>query len=391
VLLCIAHDPGVRLRDIAARVGVTERTAYGIVTDLTEAGYVVKQKDGRRNRYQDQAHLPLRRPLPMPDSRGLAAVGEVLALLTGVSVSVGAAGLSARDEGPVARWPTAASQEQAMTDAPSMAGKYVLVTGGTGGIGKATATGLAALGARVGITGRDQGRAAAAAADIRAATGNHAVDICAAGMSAQAEVRRLAAQVLGTYPRLEVLVNDAGGFWARWHVAADGLEHTFALNHLAPFLLTNLLLDRLTASAPARIVTVSCGAHAQGRLDFNDLQGERNYSGQQAYSQSKLANVLFTYQYDPPPGRHRRHRHRGAPGVVATSFGAEDHAAHLGIMICVARPLMNTPSQGPLTPVYLAFSPVDEGITGQYFAHRKPKASSKALLPWPACSRPAPP
>ena len=145
VLLCIAHDPGVRLRDIAARVGVTERTAYGIVTDLTEAGYVVKQKDGRRNRYQIQAHLPLRRPLPMPDSRGLAAVGEVLALLTGVSVSVGAAGLSARDEGPVARWPTAASQEQAMTDAPSMAGKYMLVTGGTGGIGKATATRPAAL------------------------------------------------------------------------------------------------------------------------------------------------------------------------------------------------------------------------------------------------------
>jgi DNA-binding IclR family transcriptional regulator len=101
VLLCIAHDPGVRLRDIAARVGVTERTAYAIVTDLTEAGYVVKQKDGRRNRYQIQAHLPLRRPLPVPDSGGLAAVGEVLALLTGVSA--GAAGLSARDEVPVVR------------------------------------------------------------------------------------------------------------------------------------------------------------------------------------------------------------------------------------------------------------------------------------------------
>jgi MarR family len=97
VLLCIAHDPGVRLRDIAARVGITERTAYGIVTDLTEAGYVVKQKDGRRNRYQVQAHLPFRRPLPAPDSPGLAAIGEVLTLLTGD----GAAGLSARDEGPV--------------------------------------------------------------------------------------------------------------------------------------------------------------------------------------------------------------------------------------------------------------------------------------------------
>ena len=99
VLLCIAHDPGARLRDIAARVDITERTAYAIVTNLTEAGYVVKHKDGRRNRYQIQAHLPLRRPLPVPDSRGLAAVGEVLALLTGVGV--GAAGLSARDEGPV--------------------------------------------------------------------------------------------------------------------------------------------------------------------------------------------------------------------------------------------------------------------------------------------------
>jgi DNA-binding IclR family transcriptional regulator len=99
VLLCISHDPGVRLRDIAARVGITERTAYAIVTDLTEAGYVVKQKDGRRNRYQIQAHLPLRRPLPVPDSRGLAAVGEVLALLAGDGD--GAAGLSARDEGPV--------------------------------------------------------------------------------------------------------------------------------------------------------------------------------------------------------------------------------------------------------------------------------------------------
>jgi NAD(P)-dependent dehydrogenase (short-subunit alcohol dehydrogenase family) len=152
-----------------------------------------------------------------------------------------------------------------------MAGKYVLVTGGTGGIGKATAAGLAALGARVGITGRDQGRATAAAADIRATTGSRTVDTFAAGMSAQAEVRRLAAQVLGTYPRLDVLVNNVGGFWAHRHVTADGLEHTFALNHLAPFLLTNLLLHRLTATVPARIVTVSSGAHAQGRLDFNDM------------------------------------------------------------------------------------------------------------------------
>src|SRR5712691_10046354 len=134
-----------------------------------------------------------------------------------------------------------------------MAGKVVLITGGTGGIGKATAIGLATMGARDGITGRDLARAEQAAADIRAASGNPAVDAFAADMTSQAEVRRLAAAVLDSYPQLQVLINNVGGFWAHRHLTADGLEHTFALNHLAPFLLTNLLLDRLTAGAPARI------------------------------------------------------------------------------------------------------------------------------------------
>ena len=102
--------------------------------------------------------------------------------------------------------------------------------------------------------------------------------------------------MLATYPRLDVLLNNVGGFWAHRHLTADGLEHTFALNHLAPFLLTNLLLDRLIASAPARVVTVSSGAQSMGRIDFDDLQGERNYSGSRAYNQSKLANVMFTYE-----------------------------------------------------------------------------------------------
>ena len=109
-------------------------------------------------------------------------------------------------------------------------------------------------------------------------------------------MRRLAAEVLEAYPRLDVLVNNVGGFWAHRHVTADGLEHTFAVNHLAPFLLTNLLLERLEASAPARVVTVSSGAQSMGRIDFDDLQGARKYSGQQAYNQSKLANVMFTYE-----------------------------------------------------------------------------------------------
>src|SRR3954452_2014074 len=181
-----------------------------------------------------------------------------------------------------------------MANTPDLTGRNVLVTGGTGGIGKATAAGLAALGARVGITGRDRVRAEAAAADIRAASGNSAVDVFTADLSSQAQVRRLAGEVLDAYPRLDVLVNNVGGFWAHRHVTADGLEHTFAVNHLAPFLLTHLLLDRLKDSAPARIVNVSSNAQALGRIDFEDLQGATDYSGPRAYNQSKLANVMFT-------------------------------------------------------------------------------------------------
>jgi NAD(P)-dependent dehydrogenase (short-subunit alcohol dehydrogenase family) len=268
-----------------------------------------------------------------------------------------------------------------------MAGKSVLVTGGTGGIGKATAIGLAALGARVGITGRDPARTETAAAGIGAAAGGPAVDAFAADMSAQAEVRRLAARVLDTYPRLDGLVNNVGGFWAHRHVTADGLERTFALNHLAPFLLTNLLLDRLTASAPARIVTVSSGAHARGRIDFEDLQGERDYSGQRAYSQSKLANVMFSYELA------RRLEGTGVtatvlhPGVVRTSFGAEDQAAYFAVMSRAARLFMKSPAQGAGTSIYLASSPEVEGVSGRYYASRQPKTSGKASYDTTAAAR----
>jgi NAD(P)-dependent dehydrogenase (short-subunit alcohol dehydrogenase family) len=260
----------------------------------------------------------------------------------------------------------------------SMAGKTVLVTGGTGGIGKATALGLATLGARVAITGRDRARAQAAAADIRTATGNDAVDAYAADLSAQAEVRRLAAEVLATYPRLDVLVNNVGGYWAHRHVTGDGLEHTFALNHLAPFLLTNLLWDRLLASAPARVITVSSGAQAMGRIDFDDLQGERNWSGQRAYNQSKLANVMFTYELA------RRLEGTGVtatvlhPGVVRTAFGAEDPAGWQRLFLPLVRPWLKSPAQGAETPIYLASSPEVAGVTGRYFANRKPKTSNRA-------------
>jgi retinol dehydrogenase 14 len=264
------------------------------------------------------------------------------------------------------------------TTAGPMAGQTVLVTGGTGGIGRATATGLAAMGARVGITGRDIARTRAAAAEVATASGNPAVDPFPADMSSQAEVRRLAGEVLAAYPRLDVLVNNVGGFWATRQITRDGLERTFAVNHLAPFLLTGLLLDRLTASAPARIVTVSSGAHATGKINFGDLQGERRYSGQQAYSQSKLANVLFTYELA------RRLDGTGVtgtvlhPGVVRTGFAAEDPSPMWKLSLPLIRLFLKTPEKGAATSIYLASSPEVEGVTGTYFADSKPKAPSPA-------------
>ncbi|HYI23685.1 MAG TPA: SDR family oxidoreductase [Candidatus Limnocylindrales bacterium] len=257
-----------------------------------------------------------------------------------------------------------------------MSGKTVLVTGGTSGLGKAAATALASMGARVGITGRDRSRAEMAAADIVKDSNSHAVDVFVADMSSQTEVRRLAGEVLAAYPRLDVLLNNVGGFWAHRHVTADGLEHTFALNHLAPFLLTDLLLERLMSSAPARIVTVSSGAQSMGRIDFDDLMGERKYSGQNAYNQSKLANVMFTYELA------RRLKGSGVtatslhPGMTSTRFGVEDTARGWGPLIAVMRLFMKSPKQGADTSVYLSSSPEVEGASGQYYAGRKAKTSN---------------
>jgi NAD(P)-dependent dehydrogenase (short-subunit alcohol dehydrogenase family) len=256
-----------------------------------------------------------------------------------------------------------------------MAGRTVLITGGTGGIGKATASGLAALGARVAITGRDRRRAEDAAAEIRA-DGGPPVEVFVADMAMQAEVRQLATDVLAALPRLDVLVNNVGGFWNTRRVTADGLEHMFALNHMAPFLLTHLLVDRLIESAPARVVTVSSDAQRLGRIDFADLQSERSWSGQRAYNQSKLANVLFTYELA------RRLRGTGVtanvlhPGVVRTGFGAED-PGRIQRMITPLMGLMKSPEQGALTPIHLASAPEVEGVTGQFFVNRKPRRSSR--------------
>ena len=265
-----------------------------------------------------------------------------------------------------------------MSDRDLMRGSTVLVTGGTGGIGLATATGLAALGARVGIVGRSAARGAAAADGVRRRVPSAQVDVFEADLSAQAEVRRLASEVKEAYPRLDALVNNVGGYWAHRHVTADGLEHTFALNHLAPFLLTHELRDLLIASAPARVVTVSSGAQSMGRIDLDDLQGEHSYRGQHAYNQSKLANVLFTYELA------RRLDGTGVtasvlhPGVVRTAFGREDSGRFMRLMLPLVTPFMKTPDKGAATSIHLASSSEVAGVTGAYFANLRPKRSSKA-------------
>lgn len=274
-----------------------------------------------------------------------------------------------------------------MADTALMSGKTVVVTGGTGGIGKATAIGLAQLGARVAITGRDSARTKEAAADISAQSGDAVVDPFPADLASQAEVRRLAAELLAAYPRIDVLINNVGGFWATRRTTPDGLEHTFAVNHLAPFLLTNLLLDRLKESAPARVVTVASMNQAMGRINFDDLGGERKYSGQKAYDQSKLANVMFTYELA------RRLDGSGVtatvlhPGAVRTNYGKEDPSFMYRLVFPLARPLLKTPAQGAVTSIYLASSPEVEGVTGTYFVNRKPKRTSKASYDEEAAGR----
>ena len=270
-------------------------------------------------------------------------------------------------------------------DAP-MAGRTVLVTGSTGGIGKATAAGLAALGAHVAITGRDRERAGAAADEIRTAGGGQ-VDVFVADLSAQAEVRRLAADVLAELPRIDVLVNNVGGYWDTRHVTADGLERTFAVNHLAPVLLTRLLLERLGESESARVVTVSSNAHTAGRIDFDDLQGERSYSGDRAYSQSKLANILFTYELARRLQATSITANALHPGVVNTSFGAEDPSGVQRILVPFLRPFLKSPARGAATSIHLASAPDLEQVTGRYFADSKPKKSSPRSYDQSAATR----
>jgi retinol dehydrogenase 14 len=257
-----------------------------------------------------------------------------------------------------------------------MRGKACLVTGGSSGIGKATALGLANMGATVIVVGRDRSRGEAAVTEIKQKSNNDAVDLMLADLSSQASIRRLAEDFKDRYQQLHVLINNAGVFTSKHTVTVDGIETTFAVNHLAPFLLTNLLLDVLKASAPARIINITSSGERSGTINFDDLQGEGRYSGFQAYNQSKLAMILFTYELA------RKLEGTGVtvncvhPGVVVTNLGRGSSGA-FGLLLRLMRPFFSSPEKGAETPIYLASSPEVEGVSGKYFAKKAEAKSSE--------------
>ncbi|HEX8696224.1 MAG TPA: SDR family oxidoreductase [Longimicrobium sp.] len=257
-----------------------------------------------------------------------------------------------------------------------MRGRVCVVTGASAGIGKATAAGLARLGATVVLLVRSRERGEAARAEIAREAPGADVHLVLADLSAQAEVRRAAEEILGRFPRVHVLVNNAATFSWRRKKTVDGIERQWAVNHLAPFLLTHLLLARLAESAPARVVAVSSNSHFDGRLRWDDLQMERGfYRGLAMYARSKLANVLFTRELA------RRARGTGVtanamhPGVVATSLLLDGFPP-----LKLLRRRMRTPEEGARTAVWLAASPEAEALSGEYCIDERPVRPSAAAL-----------
>jgi len=261
-----------------------------------------------------------------------------------------------------------------------MKGKVVLITGATDGIGKITARELADDGAQVVMVARNRAKAEAVRDWIRGLTGTTSTEIIIADLSVQSQVRAAASEFVSRFGALDVLLNNAGGTFTRRIETADGIEMTFALNHLAPFLLTNLLIDSLKRRAPARIVTVSSHAHESAAMDFDDLEGRRRYNGWRAYGQSKLANLLFTYELA------RRLEGSGItanalhPGFVATQFGKNNGPGMRFAMSIAHRLGAISPEEGARTSVYAASSPDVRGVTGTYFVKCRPAPSKPASM-----------
>ena len=256
-----------------------------------------------------------------------------------------------------------------------LSGKVCLITGATSGIGEVTAQELARLGYRVVITARDQAKLESAIARIRSNSGSQVVTGLVADLSSQDQVRSLASKFIDQYDRLDVLINNAGAVYLRRTESVDGIEMTLAGNHLAPFLLTNLLLDLLKHSSPARIINVSSRAHEGQVIDFDDLQYRKNYQFMRAYGKSKLANLLFTYELDRRLPGSEVTVNALHPGFVATNIGGNN-----GWLVRLFMPLIRlwaiSPQEGAETSVYLASSSEVAGVSGKYFYQKHPVPSS---------------
>lgn len=267
-----------------------------------------------------------------------------------------------------------------------MHGKTVLITGGSSGIGAATARALAGMGAAVVIVSRNEARCKAVMEQIGAETGNHQLDYIVADLSSLEAVRAAAERFRSRHDRLDVLINNAGGIFMSRQLSVDGLEMTFALNHMSYFLLTNLLLDVLRASAPARVVNVASNAYRGATLDLDDLQMTRRYSGFAAYARSKLMNILFTYELA------RRLVGTGVtanalhPGFVASNFGLNNGQPWKALIRLTQR-FGISPVAGARTPVYLASSPEVEGVTGQYFVRNQAIQTAPITYDWALAAR----
>jgi retinol dehydrogenase 12 len=249
-------------------------------------------------------------------------------------------------------------------------GRTCLITGATSGIGLETARGLAALGAQVVMVGRDRARGEQARKAVVEKSGNDRVDLLLADLSSLAGIRGLAQDFLAAYPALHVLVNNAGTVELSRTTTSDGFEKTFAVNHLAYFLLTNLLLPRLRASAPARIVNVASEAHRFGRLDLADLQSEESYRAMRVYGTSKLLNILFTVALAEKLAGSGVTANSLHPGAVSTRLG-KNNGAFARILIGLLRPFFLTPEQGAANSIFVAASDQLDGVSGKYFVKQR--------------------